>query len=176
MLSKRGQITSVYVFVAVTIGIILLGPFILKMVVTPLNAFSSAVRPISSDSADAVDYGVTKFTTFWDMILVLAFFFNIILLFVTSFLVDIHPALVFVYIIGVVLLFFFAPNYLQAVNEIYTSPAFATEVTYLPQMTWIYGNYGFILLGVVAVTGIIMFGKFAFGGGQTGRGVGAYAK
>jgi hypothetical protein len=43
-------------------------------------------------------------------------------------------------------------------------------------MTWIYSNYGFILLGLVAVTGILMFAKFAFGGGQSSRGVGAYAK
>ena len=40
-----------------------------------------------------------------------------------------------------------------------TSPQFVGEVGHLPNTSWIYNNFGFVMLGVFFITGIIIFAK-----------------
>ena len=164
--NKKGLIDGIITFIVIAVIALIIAPILFKVVMTPVKKFGEAVRPISNESADAVEFGYNKFVSFWDTIIVLFIFANILFLFITSFLVDIHPAFIVLYIIGAAILFMFTPNYLEALTKIYSQASLSTEVGYLPMLNWIINNFGMILLGVIVINGIIMFVKFNFFGGR----------
>lgn len=163
-INKKAQIESLVIFIGLAIGLMILAPVVLKINGSMLSGFSNAVRPISNVSADAVDFGMNKFTSLWDTVIICAFVANTLLLFVSAFLIDIHPSFIAVYIVGCFFLFMFAPNYLKAAGAIFDNPNFSTQTAQLAGTSWLYNNFGFILLGIVFITGIIMFAKYKMAG------------
>lgn len=162
-MNKRGQFLSILFFIGVTIGLLLLAPIILKIIGSVTTNFSSSVNSTSPEAAEAVTYGWDKTTDLFDTAVVMLFFFNIIILLISSFLIDIHPAFVIIYIVAGIVIFALTPTYIQTLDNFYDpTGAFSTEVGYLPGASWIYNNYGIILLGVFFLTGFIMFAKIKY--------------
>lgn len=158
--SKKGQIEGLIGIVIIGIVIIVVGLILLFLNLTVLDKFSNAVRPLSNDSANAVQYGSSTFVNLWDTVIIVVFFINVIILLISSFLPDYHPAFIVVYIIAAFFLFMFIQTYVTVIDKIWNQ--FPTVTQYLPQTQWLYQNYGYVLLGIYFVTGAIMFTKFVF--------------
>lgn len=177
-MNKKGDLQSIIMFSAVFLIIIMLAPMLLKIVVTPLNKFGDALSNVDSSkkSVDAVNYVKNKFTGLFDWIIMFFFIFNVVLLIVTAFLVDIHPAFAIIYIVGLFFLIITAPAMLGAINNIWDMAQFSTgdeNVTqYLPMLNFVREHFTFIVLGIAIISGLIMFGKYRFS--QTGSGNGNY--
>jgi hypothetical protein len=164
MINKKGQV-GIVSFVGVVIALLFLAPIFLNVVTTTTGEFADAINGTNSDAAATVDSITTTYTSLWDWALILIFGLNILLLLVSSFFVDTHPAFLLVYILIAFFLMAFAPNILDATDKIYNSAHYAGEVAaYLPFMDFVRSNFGALILGVLVLSGIIMYSKFKYFG------------
>jgi len=184
--SKKGQLPAAIAFAGITLVILFLAPILLKVILTPMGKFTTALSTIdaTNKSVDAVNYTTGVFTSMFDWVLMFFFLFDIVILMLSSFFIDVHPAFLIIYIIGLIFLVIFSPNILESVNMIWNQAQFehpattdatgATLSSYLPMISWLKDNYMFVILGVLILSGIIMFGKYRFSGGMGAGAEGSY--
>jgi len=162
MKSKRGQI-GIVSMVGVVIALLFLAPILLKIVTTTTGEFAEALNSTDTNAAQTVTGIKDTYTNLWDWVLIIVFTLNIILLLISAFFIDTHPAFILVFIMLSFFLLAFAPNILDAVDKIYDSAYYAGDVnSYLPFMDFIRTNFGAIVLAVLVLAGIIMYGKFKY--------------
>ncbi|MEA3413897.1 MAG: hypothetical protein U9Q99_00010 [Nanoarchaeota archaeon] len=161
--NKKGQGDIIY-FVVAVIALLMLAPIMLRIVNTSLDSFSESINNTSEVASDNVDYIHTTFVNFWDVLIALAFLINIILLFVFSFMVDSHPIFSLFYFISVIITLMFSHTVTAPISIIFGLNSFSTEVLQLPITDFIITNFDLLLLGIIIITGIIMYGKFKSGG------------
>lgn len=166
-------------FVVVVVTLIFLAPILLKLTLVPIDKFTTALNSSGDYSMNRsvkdINFIRTKFTSMFDYVIMAFFFFSIILLLITSFLVDVHPAFLIVYIIARFMLMLLAPATLTGLNYIYGREGSITQfsqgtdnvVQYIPLTAWVLDNFTIVILGVFVLSGIIMFGKYRLAGGST---------
>lgn len=170
MNNKKANIAAIVSFVVVVIVLLIAAPFIIKIVIAPVDKFSDAMTTIdgSNQSVEAISYIRGKFTGMFDWVILLLFLFNVGLLLITSFLIDVHPAFLVVYIIAVAFLVMMAPTFINLADRFYNSNILddssgVNPTDYLPMTSWIFQNFGIVILGIIILSGVIMFGKYRFG-------------
>jgi hypothetical protein len=171
-MNKRGQIQNpVIVFVGVVLLIVLIGPIFMKVFLTMNTTFGDTLGNMSGSGGEIArdNFRAVMGPTisFWDAFLSIAFFASILLLFISAFMIDTSPFWVVIYIISVFFLIIFTPNMMAGIDNIYNNAQFSTEVTYLPLLSWLESNFIFVLIGVIFITGVIIYGKagLKLGGG-----------
>lgn len=171
--NKRAQIENpLIVFAVLVVGLLMFAPVALKLFISidstvgnSLGNLTGNVGNISKANFQAV---TTPLITFWDKVIVAVFFLSILLLFVSAFLIDAHPFFVILYVLSFLFLILFTPNILSAVDNIYDSANFATEIARLTFLDSLRNNFIVFLVGIGVVTGIIIYGKVAlFSGGRS---------
>lgn len=163
-MNRKGQI-GIVSLVGVVIALLFLAPILLNIVTTTTGEFADAINGTNTGAADTVDSITNTYTSLWDWALILIFGLNILLLLVSAFFIDTHPAFILVFIMVAFFTMAFAPNILDATDEIYNNAQYAGDVAaYLPYMDFIRGNFGTIILGLFVITGIIMYAKFKYFG------------
>lgn len=165
-MNKRGQAQSIIIFFAVVVGILLTSIIVLRLVNTIITPFSAQIGNVSAPVGEAVDYAHSRFTSVWDWVIVLAILLNTILLFVSAFLVDIHPAFLLIYIIAVFFLIIFGNSLLYALDNIWDKFGTSTETAQTPLTQFIINNFQLFVLGIIVLSGILMYAKFKFFSGQ----------
>jgi len=172
-MNKKAQLDNpLILFAVVVIGLLLIAPIGLKIM-------RSIQAPISSSFGNITDKGgevaqenfnavIVTGINFWDKVVVAFFAFAVLLLLVSAFLVDAHPFWIVLYILMGMFLVLFAPNIIEAVDHIYDSATFAQETAMLSFMDTIRTHYAEFLVGMMVLTGIIIYGKIALfsGGGR----------
>jgi len=166
---KRGQLDNpILAFAVIAIMLLVFAPIALKIFLNINTSFGNSLGNVSSGGnlAKTNFQAVTiPLITWWDKVVISAFVLSIILLFVSAFLIDAHPFFIVLYILLNAFLIIFTPNILQAVDNIYDSANFATEVAQLTFLDSLRNNFIPFLVGIIIVTGIIIYGKLAFFGG-----------
>lgn len=168
-MNKKGQISDMVFLAGYSIAILLVGIFLYFIFSTILTKTAITVSSIDNVSANAINYGVTSFDRFWDYVILAFLFFNIISLFITSFLVDIHPAYSILYIVGAFVLVLMLPTFQGTIGSFYdVNGTFGSQLGNMSGSLWFYNNFVNIMLGVIFISGIILFAKYKFGaGGQS---------
>lgn len=172
--NKRGQIVDnpVIIFTVIVFGLLLFAPIALKIFSSIDVNFGNALGNVSAggelakENFKAVS---TPLVTFWDKVIISAFVLAVILLFVSAFFIDANPFFIFLYIFLSFMLILFAPNIVQALNAIYDSATFASEVATLSFLDNLRTNFTLFLVGIIFITGIIIYGKVAFFGNKSKR-------
>ena len=163
-MNKKAQI-GIVGFIGVVIALLFMAPILLNIVKTTTSEFSSAINSTDSNAAATVDSVTGTFTNLWDWVLILVFGLNILLMLISAFFIDTHPAFVLVYIMVCFFTMAFAPNILDAVDQVWSDAHYAGETgVQLTFMDFIRTNFGAIILGVMVLTGIIMYAKFKYFG------------
>lgn len=164
---KKGQLDFPLIsFIVLIFGLLLIAPIMLKI-------FTSIQAPMSNSLGNLTDKGgdiaqanfnhvMNIGITWWDKVIIAAFFLSIILLVISSILIDTHPVWSILYIIIAFMLVIFAPDIIGSLDNIYNSQTFATEVNYLSFMNSLRVHFAEFLVGLIVFTGIIMYGKIAF--------------
>jgi len=165
ILSRRAQV-DVIAFVGVVVALLILAPIMLKIVNQSIGGFATSLNSTSVQASAEVSKIHGTFTTMWDWLIALAFMINIIMLFVFAFLVESHPIFSLFYLISAVFTLIFAHYVVVPIETILGMSEFSTEVLQLPITGFIVQTWDIILLGVIIVTGIIMYGKLKSGGLQ----------
>ena len=166
-MNRKAQV-GIVSFVGVVIALLFLAPIFLNVVTTTTGEFADAINSTDANAAAAVDSITNTYTGLWDWVLILVFGLNILLLLISAFFIDTHPAFMLVFIMIAFFTMAFAPNILDATDKIYNSAHYAGDVAaYLPFMDFLRSNFGAIILGIFVLTGIIMYAKFKYFGGDT---------
>jgi len=165
-MNNKGQAQSIIIFFVLVVGILIASIIVLRLVNTIITPFSAQIGNVSAPVGEAVDYAHSRFTGVWDWVIILVILFNVILLFVSAFLVDIHPAFLLVYIFAVFLLIIFGNSSLYALDSIWDRLGTATETAQTPITQFIINNFQIFILGIIVLSGIIMYAKFKFFQGQ----------
>jgi len=161
--SKKAQSDIIFFIVAV-VALLILAPIMLKVVNTSLDAFSESINNTSQVASSTVDDIHQDFVNFWDYLIAIAFLVNVILLFVFSFMVDSHPIFALFYFISAIIAMMFSHTVTAPISIIFGLDSFSAEVLQLSITDFIVSNFDMLLLGVIIVTGIIMYGKFKSSG------------
>lgn len=170
---KKGQLDyPIITFIVIIAGLILLAPIMLKIFISFKAPFSAGLGNVTNGGVIAqegfnkvLDTGINV----WDKVLVASFMFSILILFISAILIDTHPLFVILYIVISFFTVIFAPSIIDAMSNIYDSPDFATSVTYLPFMNSIRLHFSTFLIGVIVLTGIIIYGKITLFGRSNSR-------
>lgn len=159
-MNKKGIIGSVIIFFAIMIGVFIISIVILKLSNSILGPMQTSVGNVSETAGTNVGYIKDTFANWWDYVIVLLFLLNVILLFISAFLVDINPAFLFLYIIALIFLFSLGTAALEAMDTIWSATDFSTEAGQLPITQFLVDNFAIVMLGVVILSGVIMYAKF----------------
>jgi hypothetical protein len=165
MLNKKGQMMEygIISFVGIVIIMLLLAPFLINIVTTVLGEFGTELTAVDAEAGAAVTSIETTYTNLWDIVIILLFVLNVLLLFISAFLVDTHPVFFIMYILFAFFTVMFVPNVLDVVNEVYDHSQYAGDVgLYLQFTEFILNNFMVIILGILILSGIIMYAKFKF--------------
>lgn len=160
--NKRGQLDfAILTFIAVIIGILILAPVLLSIVVEIVGEVGTQINNTDATAGAAVFKVENTFTSLWDTVIILLFTLNMILLIVTSFFIDTHPAFLIVYILFAFFTVLFAPNMIDAVDKIYLH--YSVEVgAYLPLTEFLVNNFEMIIFAVLILSGIIIYAKIKY--------------
>jgi len=157
-MNKKAQADIVYV-VALIIGIAVI-VLITTTITTTLNTnFGDALGDISPEAQNATQTVFSIWHGWADSVAVIAIIFAIISLFIFSFLVNIHPIFLFLYIILTLFLAIFSPYIIGVLEDLFLRPEMADATAQLPATFWIIDNFGIILIAIIVISGIIMFAK-----------------
>ena len=172
--NKRGQLDFPIIgFVVVVIGLIMLAPIMLKTFNSIQDGLSPALGNVTVGGATAqanFDGVMNPLVNFWDEIVIAAFAFSVILLLISSFLIDTHPIWVILYVFLAMMLVLFIPDMLQGADSIYGSSQFGLETSQLSFMDNLRTHFAEVVIGLIILTGIIIYGKISFFPSQSGSG------
>lgn len=169
--NKRGQLDHpIILFVIVVFGLLLFAPIIMKIFLTTSSSVGSALGNVTNGGTQAktnFDKVLNTAINFWDKIIVFAFVISIILMFVSAFLIDVHPFWIILYIFISFMLVLFVPDITSALDRVYSNSQFTSEVAHLPFTDSIRSNFMVFLVGIIVITGIIIYAKVGWGGGNS---------
>lgn len=176
-MNKKAQIASVAFFIMLLAGIIIIAPIILRVGISAIDKTSTQLSAIdgTNKSVQLVVYTKNKITGTFDWVIMFLVILNILILLISSFLIDIHPAFLVIYIIGAFVMVITLPYTMALAEKIYSNSEFASGsnnvVQYIPMTEFMLNNFGTIIVGIIVLSGIIMFAKIKYGnqnmGGQS---------
>lgn len=170
--NKKGVVLSIVAFFVIVLSVFILAVLLMSLVNTVLTPFREQIRPLSNASAETVGTIQDKFTAVWDWSIALLFLLNVVLLFFSAFMVDIHPAFLVLYVIAVMFLIMFGGTMVGALDALYNpTGVFGTgnitvggnAISNMPLTAWFLNNFTLVILGIIILSGVIMYGKFKFG-------------
>lgn len=173
MKGKKAQIDNpILIFAVIVIALLFMAPIVLKIMRSVQAPTSAALGNITNGGSVAQSNFNTVINTginMWDKVVIFAFIVACMLLLVSAFLVDASPFWIILYIMLNFMLILFAPNIIQAVDNIYNSASFAQEVALLSFMDALRTYYAEFLVGMMVLSGIIIYGKIFLLGGSNNR-------
>jgi hypothetical protein len=177
-MNKKGQALSIVFFFIIILSVFILGVLLMSMVNTILDPFREQISLVSNESATTVGVIQNKFNSVWDWTIVILFLFNVVILMFSSFMVDIHPAFLVIYIIALMFLFMFGSTILGSLDALYNPTgvfgsgnvtAGGNAYANMPLTFWMLNNFTYVILGIAILSGIIMYAKFKFGNSTGGN-------
>lgn len=168
-MDSKGQTDFPFLtFIGMVIAILFMGPIMFHILNEVLGGFAGGAGNISSTYGNTVNSVITTTNNLWDLTMILIFIVLVILMLVSSFFVDIHPAFMIIYILLGFFIFFFAPSILDATTEVYDkmlTPAEQADMTYTK---YLIDNFNMIMMGIFVLSGIVIYGKYKLSQGGGG--------
>lgn len=166
--NNKGQIDhATMTFAGVLIFLFLVGPIVLKMVISIIDPTVTALNQSGSggeEASNAVVEVKDTFLSFYEGAILFIFLLVTLLLFVSAFLIDVNPFFAIFYVVLLVFLLIFAPEVMRVVDNIYESNTFAEEVTLLQSVDFLRQNFGIVLLSIGILSLLIIYGKIRYFG------------
>lgn len=175
-MNKNGQVQAIVVITMVILGLIIAVPIILKVGTTVLGTFSTQLSNIdeTNKSSDQVTFVEDTITGSFDWVVMLLVLINILLLLVSAFLIDVNPAFVILYIIFAFVLVITLPYTASVGEKIYSMSQFSVGdenvVQYLPMTEFLLNHFGVVMVGIIFLSGVIIYAKIRFRSNQQGGG------
>ena len=165
MENKKGQALSIVMFFVIVLAVFILAVLLMSLVNSVLEPFRDNIAIVDNSSANVVDDIQGKFNAVWDWTIAILFIINLLLLFFSAFMVDIHPAFLVLYIIAVMFLILFGSTIVGALDALYNPTgvfgsgnltAGGNAYANMPIIFWLLNNFTLVILGVIIISGVIM--------------------
>lgn len=100
------------------------------------------------------------FNNFWDFVMIFAFVVNVLLLLISSFMIDTHPVFLIIYIVAGIILFIVGPSTMEVVTTMYGDATFSSYEPSLQMLWYLKDHFTIILLALFVLSGLIMYAKY----------------
>ena len=172
--NKKGQIDfGPAVLVAVILGLILMAPIMIRIIGVTTGTFFTQMNASAPNAVQPASDAVDKVYNFFDYLIVIAMFINIIVLFISAWFIDTNPVFIILYIMFAFILVLFLPNLVDAVDSVWNKmDAIGTSDTWegndlsLSYTDFIRRNMTMFTIVIIALSGIVMYSKFKIAGGN----------
>lgn len=169
--NKRGQEFSPAILVAIFVGLLIFAPIMMRVIGISTGTFFDKMNTTAPGAVSEASSAVDKVYNFFDYLIVIAMLINIILLFISSWFIDTNPAFIILYIMFAFIMVLFLPNVLTSVDKVWSNydaigsadPWREDTSLNLPFTEWIKNNFVMFIVVIIALTGIIIYGKFKLG-------------
>ncbi len=160
---KKGQLDyPIITFAIVVIALLFLGPILLKIGNEILNPFQNTLGNMSDDAGTSIAKVHGGMTNFWDWIFLSAFVVVMVLMFLSSFLIDVHPVFIIIFILAGLMTFIFMPEVMKTVDKLWESPQFAVEQSQMSLTNFLREYFSVVLLGAYLLCGVIIYAKIKY--------------
>jgi hypothetical protein len=173
-MNNRGTIAGVAFFIGIIIAIIIIAPIILMVSLKVMDTTATQLGTMTNTNASVnlINYTRNTVATSFDWAIMLIIIVDFVVLLVSSFLIDVHPVFVVFYILGAFVLVITAPYSMIAAEKIYSMIIFNDPSTgviqYIPMTEFMLNNFGVLIVGILVLTGIIIYAKIRFSSNSTG--------
>jgi hypothetical protein len=164
MRMTRGQF-DVVIFIIMFIALLIAAPICFKMVHLTLEPISAALNSSTPQVNETMTYIVNSYDNFWDYVVLMMFIALVISLFMSSFLVDIHPVFLLLYVLLAFIMVIITPMLASTASSV-TSALGLSGSAHLQYTEYLRQHVTMITLGVLVISGIITFGKMRLRGGS----------
>jgi len=166
--NKRGQVDfGPAVLIAIIIALIIMAPVMIRIIGTVTGTFFSNMNETAPNAVAPASDAVDKVYNFFDYLIVIGMFVNIIMLFISAWFIDTNPVFIMLYIVFAFILFLFLPNLLDAVDTVWNKMEDASvhdnwedDSLNLTFTDFIRRNLTMFSLIIIVLTGILMYAKF----------------
>lgn len=165
MKKKKVEVDNpLVIFFVVCVGLFIFAPIFMKTLNITTEALTPQLGNISTAAGATTGhiFGIT--INMWDYVMIGIFVALILLMLLSSFLIDTSPIFAIVYIMMAFFLVVFAPGILDSAKNIWDLPTFSLESSQLPITYYLIDHFGEILVGVYLITGMIIYGKVRYFG------------
>lgn len=170
---KRGQLDfPIIPFVAGVIILIVLGPMLYRLLSETKTGLDNTLGNsnstiIGSDEAKNISDSVFNTgTRYLDELIIASFVILLCILFISAFLIDSSPFWIILYILVCLMLMVVAPFTVDSLRQLYL-PGAILDTTQLNNFNYVLvliDNFGKFLAIIMAITGIIIYGKIGGSG------------
>jgi hypothetical protein len=99
MLNKKAQVEfSPAIVIAVIIGLLILAPIMMRIIGTVTGTFFVQMNTTAPSAVAEASGAVDKVYNFFDYLIIIALFINIIVMFISAWFIDTNPAFIILYI------------------------------------------------------------------------------
>lgn len=167
-MNKRGDVTDIFTFL-ILLFILGVGLFVFAYIIPQItNGLGNAGMNDSTEGAEAI----AELETFGTVQIQRGFFLLFVGLtistFISAFLVRVHPIFMFLYIIFLILTAFIGTYLANAYDQMRNIPIFADTMASQTLINLIFENFLTVIIGVGAVSLVIVFAKFSSFGRSSG--------
>jgi len=98
------------VLIAIILGLVIFAPIMIRIIGITTGTFFTQMNETAPNAVAEASSAVDKVYDFFDYLIVIAMFINIIALFISSWFIDTHPVFIVLYIMFAFILFLFLPK------------------------------------------------------------------
>jgi len=158
---------SPIVLIAVVIGLLIFAPIAMRLIGTVTGTFFYQMNTTAPNAVKQADQAVETVNNFFDYLILIGMFVNVIMLFISAWYIDTNPAFIVLYIMFAFIFFLFIPNLLDAVDTVWSKmedsavndPWGDTSLN-LTFTDFIRRNMMMFSLIIMVLTGILIYAKF----------------
>jgi hypothetical protein len=164
--NKKAQVEfSPAVIIVVIIGLLILAPIMLRIVGTVTGTFFTQMNSSAPNAVAEADSAVDKVYNFFDYLIIIAIFINVIMLFVSAWFIDTNPVFIILYIMFAFIFILILPNMLDAVDKVWERMDDVEDTWHegdlpLTFTDWIRQNLVLFCVIIIGLTGVITYAKF----------------
>lgn len=174
-IKKRAQVEfSPIILVAVLIGLLIFAPIMMRVIGVTTGTFFKQMNSTAPSAVNEASQAVDKVYNFFDYLIVIAMFINIIVLFISAWFIDTNPVFIVLYVMFAFILVLFLPNMLDGVDQIWgkmdsiaSSDTWGDNGLHLDLTNWIRNHFVEFMVAIIMLSGIITYAKIKIlsGGG-----------
>lgn len=168
---KRAQVDfSPAIFIVIVITLLLMAPIIMRIIGTTTGTFFTQMNSTAPTAVNEASGAVDKVYNFFDFLIIIAMFVNLIVLFISAWFIDTNPVFIVIYIMMAFIFILILPSVMDAVDSVWlkiedssSMDTWGTSDLNLTFTEWIRENMMMFSVIVIALTGIIIYAKFKLG-------------
>jgi uncharacterized membrane-anchored protein YitT (DUF2179 family) len=172
IINKKAQVEfSPAIVIAVIIGLVILAPIMIRIIGTVTGTFFTQMNETAPSAVAEASSAVDKVYNFFDYLIIIAIFINIIVLFISAWFIDTNPVFIILYIMFAFIFVLFLPNLMDAVDRVWEKMEDVDQDPWrdgsmnLTFTDWVRQNLIMVSVVVIALSGIITYAKFKLNSG-----------